>query len=433
MRYIIYIVAFLFCGNAMAQVSIFGNNNPNGFAKTVNTLWLSKYADGDSVGNVLAVDVEGKVYKTNGGSTIDTTRYILYTDTSRSGIVATYFYVDSLYNTIGTHDSLVKYSDSLTNIYVTGYRLDTAKTNLRTSIATKLNAADTASLSTRINAKLTKGGDATGANLSAGTNDAFRFDLEANNANAISIHNGGNVSVGSTTNAGYKFDVTGNIHVSNEAYIGTTASNGLQTALTVAHPNNVALNGVAAKYYPRGTGNASVTEFGVHNGGGAIDSAYFKVNNTYRFIMTANQNIYMNDSVNVAGTVSARRTLTNDVEANAIHVGSFTRYHTAKMKVSATADSNKLSWYMHDGVGAGTQVLGMTQTGSGRVGINTTLPTSRLDINAANGYQQLRLRTTYTPTSSADANGAIGDTAWDDNYFYLKTSAGWKRTALTAF
>ncbi len=38
---------------------------------------------------------------------------------------------------------------------------------------------------------------------------------------------------------------------------------------------------------------------------------------------------------------------------------------------------------------------------------------------------------TYTPTSSADANGNVGDIAWDDGYVYVKTSAGWKRSALS--
>jgi hypothetical protein len=67
------------------------------------------------------------------------------------------------------------------------------------------------------------------------------------------------------------------------------------------------------------------------------------------------------------------------------------------------------------------------------VGINQPSPTSRLDVTGATGYNQLRLRTTYTPTSSADANGNVGDIAWDANYIYVKTASGWKRTALTTF
>jgi hypothetical protein len=61
------------------------------------------------------------------------------------------------------------------------------------------------------------------------------------------------------------------------------------------------------------------------------------------------------------------------------------------------------------------------------VGIGTSTPTSKLDISGTNGYEQLRLRTSYTPTGSTDSNGNIGDVAWDDNYFYWKTSTQWLR------
>lgn len=36
----------------------------------------------------------------------------------------------------------------------------------------------------------------------------------------------------------------------------------------------------------------------------------------------------------------------------------------------------------------------------------------------------------YTPTGTSDPNGNLGDTVWDSNYFYVKTSQGWKRAAL---
>ena len=64
------------------------------------------------------------------------------------------------------------------------------------------------------------------------------------------------------------------------------------------------------------------------------------------------------------------------------------------------------------------------------VGIGTGLPTSKLDVVALNGYQQLRLRTSYTPTGTTDSNGDVGDVAWDNNYFYMKTSTGWGRINL---
>ena len=38
--------------------------------------------------------------------------------------------------------------------------------------------------------------------------------------------------------------------------------------------------------------------------------------------------------------------------------------------------------------------------------------------------------TNFTPTGTSDNNGEVGDTAWDDNYFYVKTPNGWKRAEL---
>lgn len=39
----------------------------------------------------------------------------------------------------------------------------------------------------------------------------------------------------------------------------------------------------------------------------------------------------------------------------------------------------------------------------------------------------------YTPTSTADSYGSEGDITYDDDYVYIKTSAGWKRSALSTF
>lgn len=84
--------------------------------------------------------------------------------------------------------------------------------------------------------------------------------------------------------------------------------------------------------------------------------------------------------------------------------------------------------------GSTTKVVTYVDGDSGNMGVGpSTSPTARVDINGSTGYNQLRLRTAYTPTSSADANGSTGDVSWDDNYIYIKTSAGWKRSALTIF
>jgi hypothetical protein len=65
---------------------------------------------------------------------------------------------------------------------------------------------------------------------------------------------------------------------------------------------------------------------------------------------------------------------------------------------------------------------------------STPSHTAQVDVNAATGYNQLRLRTSYTPSSSSDSNGNVGDLAWDTGFIYVKTAAGaWKRAALSTF
>lgn len=90
----------------------------------------------------------------------------------------------------------------------------------------------------------------------------------------------------------------------------------------------------------------------------------------------------------------------------------------------------------------------------GKVGIGTTNPSKLLEVSggkdivaqfsgrvkgadAVNDDEfvtkgQVKSVSTFnfTPTGSSDPNGNVGDTAWDDNYFYVKTPDGWKRAEL---
>jgi len=64
-------------------------------------------------------------------------------------------------------------------------------------------------------------------------------------------------------------------------------------------------------------------------------------------------------------------------------------------------------------------------------------PTSVIDIESTSGYDQLRLRKDYRPSSSGDINGETGDiTRWNDGgkyYIYIKTPEWRRRAALEIF
>jgi hypothetical protein len=72
-------------------------------------------------------------------------------------------------------------------------------------------------------------------------------------------------------------------------------------------------------------------------------------------------------------------------------------------------------------------------TEDGNFGIGTTTPTAKLDVNGSTGYNQLRIRSSFTPTGTNDASGNVGDIAWDDSYIYVKTNSGWKRSTLSTW
>jgi hypothetical protein len=62
------------------------------------------------------------------------------------------------------------------------------------------------------------------------------------------------------------------------------------------------------------------------------------------------------------------------------------------------------------------------------LGINCR-PLSPVDING----NRIRIRNSYTPSSSSDPFGNSGDMCWDDGHIYVKTAAGWMRASLSAF
>jgi hypothetical protein len=65
----------------------------------------------------------------------------------------------------------------------------------------------------------------------------------------------------------------------------------------------------------------------------------------------------------------------------------------------------------------------------GDIGVGTTAQTSKVHVDGT-AMRQLRMGTSGGPSSNTDTSGAIGDMAYDDNYFYIKTINGWGRVPL---
>jgi hypothetical protein len=133
------------------------------------------------------------------------------------------------------------------------------------------------------------------------------------------------------------------------------------------------------------------------------------------------------DYTSVGGSSSIGDMLS--IENNAVYTASTTQYRQgAVVHINDNTPYTATTGNIFKITKAGTEVLSLTA--SGNLGIGTSTPTAVLDITGATGYNQLRLRASYTPSSSGDTNGNIGDIAWDNNYVYVKTNTGWGRSTL---
>ena len=78
---------------------------------------------------------------------------------------------------------------------------------------------------------------------------------------------------------------------------------------------------------------------------------------------------------------------------------------------------------------SGSDYTRMSFSRAGNVGIGTTGPTAKLDVNS----DIIRIRTTKTP-ASAGAAGNTGDFCWDSGYVYMCVATNtWKRAALSTW
>ena len=110
----------------------------------------------------------------------------------------------------------------------------------------------------------------------------------------------------------------------------------------------------------------------------------------------------------------------------------FLRETDSVAQLAATMDGTtaacKLSFMTQLTAGAGLQNR-MTIKSNGNIGIGTTTPTAKLDVNS----DILRLRTAKTP-ATAGAAGNQGDICWDAGFIYVCTATNsWERAAIAAW
>jgi hypothetical protein len=279
-----------------------------------------------------------------------------------------------------------------------------------------------------------QGGNAFGATGVLGTLDNNPLDFYTNNTQVARLDNQGNFLLGTTTTSNYKLDVAGYARVSGDMYV----SAGDSYTILMAPSNNE---------YP-GANGSSIFFGAIYASIGVIKSPVGLIPANSMVIGGTSPNTettivdYNDDPVFVVGG-SGNATINGGYsgvyQGGSLGAGNSNAYDFVINGCRGTGAGLPGDILFATGTsqdsGAGIHPMTtrwLIKGGTGNLS-NTSTPTSSLDITGATGYSQFRLRTSYTPTSTSDTNGNTGDFSWDDNYFYIKTSSGWKRSALTTF
>lgn len=259
-----------------------------------------------------------------------------------------------------------------------------------------------------------------GSSSSIGNNNNIPFLIKTNNLERARVFANGRFGFGTSTDAGYQFDFFGTTRIRATSVTFDNATNGnlINFISNVTSPYiSLFKSGVIdARLVGTGTGVQIAQGSGFTNADLVLRDGYFSGAES-QFGGTTSARIYLHAA---SGNNSAIR-VQEDGVANRGIFGWAGGSSIFKMWVGASATA----------LGSGTFAISVDS--SGLFGGGTETPTARIHAKGANGYDQLRMETSYTPSATADSNGNIGDIAWDADYVYIKTAAGWKRSALSTF
>jgi hypothetical protein len=275
------------------------------------------------------------------------------------------------------------------------------------------------------------GGEAGGVNRILGNTDYFDLGFMTDNTTRIHISKDGYVGIGTTTPSNH-------MEVVQDQGIATiTATSyrisdfnagqfiGRAARGTKDSPSAVEADDMLASFNGRGYGATAFSDW--PRGRIGISAA--------EKFTDSNQGAYLTLWTTPLGTTSVTERMRITSEGN---VGINTTTPTEKLEVdgNAKADTvfaNAFSSNSPLKLQTNKTTRIYVDDATGYVGMNVQDPSAIVDISNSNGYDQLRLRYPFTPTDTDDSSGSTGDITWDDSYIYVKTSEGWKRSALNTF
>jgi hypothetical protein len=275
-------------------------------------------------------------------------------------------------------------------------------------------------------------GQVYGANLAATSNNSYSIIESSTDS--------------TTNNAGFVASTASNNYTSmykfGQSYVGSL--DGIQQAnaleirnMTYSAYGTVLLPNNNHYFIGENYADTYIGDYGIrHSSKSSITSG---PNGEIQFYKAAGSNdsngfsrrtMVIGDYTNVGGTSGIGDLLT--IENNATYTASTSQYRSgAVVHINDMTPYTAVTGNIFKVTKSNVEVLSLSALGNLGIGIST--PTAKLDISGNTGYNQLRLRTSYTPTSSSDTNGNVGDMAWDDIYFYWKTSSQWLRVSGQTF
>ncbi|HVU99129.1 MAG TPA: hypothetical protein VHE34_28095 [Puia sp.] len=281
-----------------------------------------------------------------------------------------------------------------------------------------------------------QGGNRFGTTGVLGTLDNNHLDFYTNNQPVARLDNLGNFLLGTNVSSRYKLDVVGETRITSDQLV-VTLNNGFDNRLSTynfLYGNTVGASGlIIGSVYAYATVNMGQV--------GTIPAGSFLIGGSSPNMQTTLVDYAANPVFVVKGYGAA---VINGGYSGISQGGSVggTNSNAFDFDINGCRGTGNgvpgdIVLQTGDSASSGTSVHSMYERwrikgGSGFF-TNSSAPTSAIDLTGPNGYSQFRMRITYTPTTSSDTHGNVGDFSWDGNYFYIKTPDGWKRSALTTF
>ena len=206
-------------------------------------------------------------------------------------------------------------------------------------------------------------------------------------------------------------------------------------------------------YYNTGWKYSATAASSILKVGSGTLEGYVAASGTADTAITWTSGFYMNN----AGTLGLGTTTLSTWDNTAIQIGTSSRgflarasntinlgynayYSSATWKYQSTAAAGLLQVDSGGGIGLYTAASGTADTAitwtsgfymnsSGHLGVGTTSPSQKLDIND----DSIRIRTAKTPASATDT-GTQGQICWNSSYIYVCTATNtWVRTTLATW